>query len=139
MIAAQMHEVMPAGPSLDEFEQGAFNPETFSHSAHVFVAWCYLGRYELAESLQRFGAALRRFTASIGQSAKYHETVTWFFIMLVAERRIGPAASDWHRFVRDNPDLLQGAGPLLRRHYSQARLDSQRARQQFLLPDFPQA
>jgi len=138
MSVAQRHAVIPSGPSLDEFEQGTFDPEEFSHGAHVYVAWCYLGRYSLGESLQRFSSALRRFTASIGQFAKYHETITWFFILLVAERRIGPAANDWHRFVGDNPDLLQGAGPLLRRHYSEARLESPRARQQFLLPDFPQ-
>ena len=58
-------------------------------------------------------------------------------MILIAERRLGPAANDWLLFERENQDLLQGGGQLLRRYYAQALLDSERAKRQFLLPDFP--
>jgi len=138
MIPARRMVTEPQGPSLDDFEAGTFEAAMFSHRAHVYVAWNYLQRYDLPESIRRFTAALRRFTQDIGQAHKYHETISWFFIILVAERRRGPAANDWFLFAQQNPDLLQQAGTLLRRYYSQDVLDSDRARQQFLLPDFPQ-
>lgn len=137
MNPARGVDAQPQWPSLQNFEAGNFAAATFSHQAHVYVAWCYLRQYDLPESIQRFTDALRRFTKSIGQAHKYHETISWFFIVLVAERRLGPAADDWFLFERENPDLLQSGGQLLRRYYSQAVLDSQRAKLQFVLPDFP--
>jgi hypothetical protein len=127
----------PQGPSLENFEAGCFDAATFSHQAHVYVAWCYLRQYDLPESIRRFTEALRRFTRRIGQGHKYHETISWFFMILVAERRRGAAADDWLLFEQENPDLLQRGGQLLRRYYSPAVLDSERAKQQFVLPDFP--
>ncbi len=127
----------PQGPTLQSFEAGTFDASTFNHRAHVFVAWCYLQQYDLPESIRRFTAALRRFTKSIGQPHKYHETISWFFMILVAERRLGPAADDWFLFEQRNPDLLQRGAELLRRYYSQPVLESERAKLQFVLPDFP--
>lgn len=138
MMPARCMPAGPQGPSLDDFEAGTFEAGEFSHRAHVFVAWSYLQQYDLLESIRRFTAALRRFTQSIGQAHKYHETISWFFIILVAERRRGAAADDWLLFAEQNPDLLQPGGKLLRRYYSPDVLDSDRARRQFLLPDFPQ-
>ena len=65
--------------------------------------------------------------------------VMWIVVapVLVAERRSAAAVDDWFVFVRENPDLLQQGGRLLRRYYSQDLLDSGLAKQQFLLPDFP--
>jgi hypothetical protein len=137
MNPARRIQPEPQGPSLQSFEAGTFDAATLSHRAHVYVAWCYLQQYDLSEAIRRFTAALRRFTKSIGQVHKYHETISWFFMILVAERRLGPAADDWFLFEQQNPDLLQRGGQLLRRYYSQAVLDSDRAKLQFVLPDFP--
>ncbi len=127
----------PQGPDLQSFEAGNFDAATFNHRARVYVAWCYLQQCDLPESIRQFTAALRRFAKSIDQPGKYHETISRFFMILVAERRVGPAAHDWYRFEQDNPELLRQGGELLRRYYSQAVLDSERARRQFVLPDFP--
>lgn len=137
MNPARRFRPEPQGPGLQSFEAGTFDATTFNHRAHVYVAWCYLQQHDLPESIRRFTAALRRFTKSVGQPHKYHETISWFFMILVAERRLGPAADDWLEFEKQNQDLLQGAGQLLRRYYSQAILDSERAKRQFVLPDFP--
>lgn len=137
MIPAQCREARSPWPTLDDFEAGSLDPSAFDHRAHVYVAWSYLRRYDLLESIRRFTAALQRFTKAIGQAHKYHETISWFFMVLVAERRSAAAVDDWFVFVRENPDLLQQGGRLLRRYYSQDLLDSGLAKQQFLLPDFP--
>ena len=89
----------------------------------------------MSEACLSFCKALRRLTRLLGAETKYHETISWFFMILIAERRSGRAATEWPVFAAENPALLHDAGGLLRAFYSPARLASPRARQQFLLPD----
>ena len=102
--------------------------------AHVYVAWLYLERFPLLEAIAKFDAALRRLTASLGIPGKYHATITWFFMMLIAERRGATPDSDWFRFRRANDDLISD-GKILQRYYDNETLASDRARQSFVLPD----
>lgn len=125
----------PGLPDIDAFESGAIDPARFDHAAHLHVAWCYLGRYPLAEAIARFTGALRAFTVAVGAAAKYHETVSWFFMVIVAERRASAQTADWEAFRRDNADLFGDARALLRRYYSDECLASPAARSRFVLPD----
>jgi hypothetical protein len=127
--------VDPIGPSLADFEAGNFDPAAFDHRAHVYVGWCFLEQLSLAEAIQRFTRALRRFTESIGQHGKYHETISWFFLIQIANRRQGTAATCWQSFCNENSDLLNCGGALLRQYYSESLLESPRAKDHFLLPD----
>jgi hypothetical protein len=74
-------------------------------------------------------------TLRLGVPQKYHETVSWFFMIVIADRLAGTQADDWETFRRDNGDLFDNGSALLRRYYSKARLGSTAARQRFLLPD----
>jgi hypothetical protein len=119
--------------SVDAFERGDVDPDAFDHEAHVHVAWLYLERFPLSEALERFDAALRRLTAKLGVPGKYHATITWFFLLLISERRNEQPGADWRRFRRRNADLLEGG--LLERYYHGRTLASGRARRAFVLPD----
>jgi len=116
------------------FEAGDFDPDAFDHEAHVYVAWLYLEHFSLPEAVTRFDAALRRLTEKLGIPGKYHATITWFFMLLIAERRNNADVSDWFRFRRDNDDLIRD-GKILQRYYDSETLASDRARQSFVLPD----
>ena len=120
--------------SLDAFEQGLIDPDAFDHEAHVYVAWLYVERFALLEAIEKFDAALRRLTASLGIPGKYHATITWFFILLIAERRAAEPGADWYRFRHSNDDIVSD-GKLLQRYYNEETLASDRARQSFVLPD----
>ena len=120
--------------TVDAFESGTVDPDAFDHEAHVYVAWLYLERYPLLEAVDRFDAALRRLTIKLGIPGKYHATITWFFMLLIAERRDADPGSDWTRFRRNNDDLVRD-GKILRRYYDSQTLASERARQSFVLPD----
>lgn len=122
-------------PDAPAFEEGAIDAQRFDHEAHVHVAWCYLRQYPLAEAIARFTAALRRLTTRVGAEGKYHETISWFFMILIAERTAADPVHDWQAFRRRNGDLFDGAGALLNQHYSAQCLASERARQRFVLPD----
>lgn len=119
-------------PPVEQFERGDIDPERFDHAAHVYVAWCYLERFDVGTTIRRYCEALRRLTEKLGVPGKYHETITWFFVIAVAERRRdGEGFTD---FVARNPDLF-GPPSLLRRYYRPETLASDRARRRFVLPD----
>lgn len=120
--------------TVDAFENGVIDPDAFDHVAHVYVAWLYLERFTLLEAIAKFDAALRRLTVSLDIPGKYHATITWFFMLLIAERRNAVPDSDWFRFRRDNDDLVSD-GKVLQRYYDSETLASDRARQSFVLPD----
>lgn len=125
----------PYLPDVGLFEAGEIDAERFDHAAHVHVAWCYLRRYPLAEAIARFTAALRTLTARLGAQAKYHETISWFFMILISDRLAADPACGWEAFRQRNRDLVDDAGALLQAHYSGECLASERARRRFVLPD----
>lgn len=122
-------------PDVDAFESGTLNPDTFDHAAHVYIAWKLLENNSLAEATERFLAALKRLTRSLGIESKYHETISCFYMVLIAERRAREGGQNWPEFAKRNPDLLAPAPALLSSYYSEERLWSDLARRQFLLPD----
>jgi hypothetical protein len=129
-----MNAVVAPGLDIEAFERGEIDAEAFDHEAHVFLAWRYLERLALPAALEAFDAALRRLTVKLGVPGKYHATVTWFFMLLIAERRAGDPGADWRRFRRCNADLIEDRD-LLERYYRSETLASDRARRSFVLPD----
>lgn len=125
----------PLPELIRDFEAGSITPGGFDHETHVRVAWEYLERFDVPETLARYSAALTRLTEQLGIPDKYHATITGFLILLIAERRETRPGDDWPRFRTANPDLFRGVRRLMRQHYAAARLDSPLARRQFLLPD----
>ncbi len=123
------------GPTIEEFEALDVDPATFDHQAHIYVAWSYIQQMELLESIDRYRSALRRLTQKIGVPGKYHETITWFYMIAVSEGATGAAASDWEAFRNGNPDLFAKGPTIIQRFYSEGRLMSDRARRTFVLPD----
>ena len=104
-------------PTIEQFEAGQVDVAGFNHEAHVYVAWAYLQEFELLEAIGRYRAALRRLTRQVGAEAKYHETITWFYLVSIAERLDSGGDADWPGFKRANPDLLGSPGEWLGRFY----------------------
>ncbi len=119
--------------TIERFESGDIEADLFDHEAHVYVAWLFIREFDLAGAVSRFESGLRRLTAKLGAPDKYHATITWFFMLLIAERAREDEA--WPAFRARNPDLISQSNTTLDRYYSRARLFSETARNQFLLPD----
>ena len=117
------------------FEAGEIDPDRFDHEAHVRVVWCYLQRVPAAVTISRFTSALRALTVRFGMPQKYHETISWFFIIVIADRVARSAHRDWEGFRAENRELVENSSALLRQHYSAGLLDSPEARRRFVLPD----
>ena len=120
-------------PGIDAFEALDFDPGAFDHEAHVHVARELISRYGQEEAGVRYRRALLALTRRLGVPEKYHETITRFYILAIAERLRRAPAADWQTFKKANADILDGT--LLRASYSPERLASVEARRHFLLPD----
>jgi hypothetical protein len=71
---------------LEEFARGTLAAESFHHADHGRMAFLYLHKYPVTEALERFCGALARLAESQGRPERYHETVTWAYVLLIRER-----------------------------------------------------
>jgi len=119
--------------TIENFEAGRIDPEQFDHEAHVYVGWLYVQQYELPEAIRRFDTAIKRLANKLGAEGKYHATLTWFYLLLIAER--SNDGESWPTFRNNNSDITKNSQATVRRYYSEEFLFSDRARQAFVLPD----
>ena len=127
----------PLQPALtiDDLEQSRIEGGSFDHEAHVYLAWLYLDEYPLTEAIDSFTSALKRLTLKLGVPGKYHHTISWFFMLIIAQRRIGDASADWQNFKEKNPDLFSRDANVLNRYYRKETLATDAARRSFVLPN----
>jgi hypothetical protein len=84
----------------------------------------------------RYRAALKRFAAAAGAHGKYHETLTWAYLALVAQCMDEHAYASSLELLEARPDLLNHQSGLLARYYDvPALVASPIARRVFVLPE----
>ena len=120
---------------VEEFERGIAPSSAFRHVEHVQVAFAYLCIYPKLEALERFANGIKRLAMAKGKPQAYNETITWAYIFLIHERMLKSNTRAWKEFCAANPDLLDWKDSILSRYYSKETLDSDMARQVFLMPD----
>lgn len=119
---------IPEDDVLTRFEAGEL-PRPFGHREHVAICWRFVRAYGAVGALDRLPAALRRAVAALGVPERYHETLTWAWILEVAERF--DDSPDPDVFLARHPEL---ATDLVRARYGD-RLDAPDARGRFVLPN----
>jgi hypothetical protein len=119
-----------------QFEACTLAAECFHHRDHVKLAWLYLRRHSLLETLQKFSEGIKRFAAARGKSNLYHETITWAYVFLIHERlqRAG-GKQNWEDFTAANADLFDWQNNVLKTYYREETLRSDLARRIFVFPD----
>jgi hypothetical protein len=122
----------------DEFVRaflgGALPPAQFHHRDHVRLAWCLTRRLGEEAAGRTIGAAIREYATRHGQAGKYHETVTRFWVRIVAHHvAIGPDIAEFGGFLTAFPRLLDKTLP--ERHWRRETLDGAAARAGWVEPD----
>ena len=107
----------------------------FHHEQHVHVAWLFVRNHGMPAALGEFTRAIKRFAEAKGAHGLYHETITWAFLLLIAERQARTGAATWEQFAAAHSDLLVWKPSILHRYYSKELLASDLARRTFLMPD----
>lgn len=121
---------------LARFERLEIAPSQFGHREHLRLAFVVLRDADFGEGAVRFRAAFKRFTRAFGATAKYHETLTWAYLALVAQCMHERTYAASFELLADRPDLLDHRAGLLARHYDVAEITaSPLARRVFVLPE----
>lgn len=120
---------------LARFVDTTLPADQFHHEQHVHVAWLFVREHGMPEALREFTTAIKRFAVAKGAHGLYHETITWAFLLLIAERQARTNAATWEEFAAAHPDLLVWKPSILTRYYSKELLASDLARRTFLMPD----
>lgn len=122
---------------LEAFSSLTLPPADYHHREHVRVAFTLLRREgDLAAAAATFRILLQRFAAAAGAKGKYHETLTWAYLALIAERMHGHEYRTSAELLADNPDLLDHKSGAIARYYDVAAItQSPVARSVFVLPE----
>ena len=115
---------------LARFLTGRVDNRAFRHRDHLQVAFAILRLMPFADAAALYVRGLKAIASAAGAPEKYHETMTFAFLSLVAERLEGFSSFD--AFLAANPELAHPS--VLERWYQPARLYSDLARRTFLLP-----
>ena len=124
------------------FEDCSLDLKLFSHEEHLKLAWYYLGKMPVPEAMIRMRDGLLKITAHHGITGKYHETITFSLLMVIAQRREQATVKNgtvkhstgWSSFRDGNKDLSHWRDTLAK-YYCPNTLDSEAARGRFLFPD----
>lgn len=121
---------------LRRFEAADIPRESWTHRAHLRVAYLYLRRLPFADALTCLRAGIQALNAANGVHNGYHETVTAAFAHLVEDamrRSENAPAITSDEFCDAHPELF--TRELLLRYYSRELITSDRARNTFVIPD----
>jgi hypothetical protein len=138
MTATPLLDSTPAGGGdpLAAFERGTLDPAQFDHRLHLSLAWTCLQRDGFPQGALLFRQQLQAYVATVGAEGKYHETITWAYLVLLNEELTlrSPPGEPFDAMIRRRPDLLDHRNGAIARCYSKSQLDSPDARRVFLLP-----
>ena len=129
------NETLAGADLLARFLDTTLPAGQFHHEQHAHVAWLFVREHGMPAALGEFTRAIKRFADAKGAPGLYHETITWAFLLLIAERQARCDAADWEQFAAANPDLLVWKPSILGRYYSKELLMSDLARRTFVMPD----
>lgn len=129
-------QALAPDPELAAFESGTLDPARFNHRLHLSLAWRYLQRDGFPEGALHFRRHLQAYVTKVGADGKYHETITWAYLVLLNEERTlrSPPGESFDAMIRRRPDLLDHRNGAIARCYGQSQLDCAEARRVFLLP-----
>jgi hypothetical protein len=113
--------------------EGPWQQPVFDHRQHVKFAWAVLGERPVEDAATAISGEIREF-ADVNAPGRYHETLTRFWVELVAHTRaVGGEINEFAAHLSRFPVLMDKSAP--RKHYSEQLLFSPEARSNFVEPD----
>lgn len=118
-----------------QFETCVLSPAEFNHRAHLRLAYVYLVENDDGLACQLMRDSLLRFLNHNGiDLSKFHETMTQAWILAVRHFMENDSEADSaNTFIDNNPKMLDKN--IMMTHYSAELLFSDKAREQFVIPD----
>jgi hypothetical protein len=121
---------------LSAFEDGSLPAAEWTHQAHIAMATVYLNRYG-DSVLPHTRAAIRNYLLARGRPiGAYHETLTIFWLALVAERMQQQKNVPQHEAVQRNCATFGSRSKLHEQYYGFDVFNSPEAHTLWMPPDF---
>ncbi|HET8906413.1 MAG TPA: hypothetical protein VFN11_05550 [Ktedonobacterales bacterium] len=122
----------------DEFVQaflsGSLPQGDFHHRDHLRLAWVLVRLTGRDEAMKRITSGIRYFATEHGHAEKYHETMTRFWVRIVAHAVAArPDITTFDGFLAAYPLLLEKDLPY--RHWRRETMLSSDARARWVEPD----
>jgi hypothetical protein len=120
---------------LESFAALRYPLESLNHSEHVRLAWTLLADKSLLEAMRAFRRLLQAYAEHHDAAAKYNETITCFYLVLIRDcmDRLDENHS-WEEFRLANPDLFASCKEFLEQWYPGGAAFSPEAKTAFRLP-----
>ena len=116
------------------FLTGSLPPQQFHHRDHLRLAWVLVRLTGVDEATRRITSGIRYFATLHGQAGKYHETMTQFWVRIVAHAVAArPEITTFDAFLAAFQLLLGKDLPYL--HWQRETMASPAARAQWVEPD----
>jgi CDP-diacylglycerol--glycerol-3-phosphate 3-phosphatidyltransferase len=116
------------------FFSGRIPPTSFHHRDHLRLTWCLVRKEGVETASAMISSGIRHFATQHGQAAKYHETMTQFWVRIVSHViDARPEIATFDQFLETHPQLLDKTLPY--HHWSRETMQSQAARAEWVEPD----
>jgi hypothetical protein len=118
-----------------QFADCSFDPELFTHEAHLRLAWIHIRKYGIDQAIRNICSQIRQYTISLGATDKYNETVTIAGIRAVYHFMLKSETETFSDFIAGNPRLKFNFKELLGLHYNTNIFISDKAKKTYLEPE----
>ncbi|VDI74214.1 Hypothetical predicted protein [Mytilus galloprovincialis] len=117
------------------FEDATLPYEDWTHEAHLRMAWTYITEYGKEKATPFIREGIQHFNEQNKDKVKfgYHETITGFYISIVADSVNRTSALTFDEFITKNSFLFDKN--VISKYYTKDRLYSDDARHSFVTPD----
>ncbi len=120
---------------VQQFQNCSLPAEQFDHLGHIRLTFLMLQRYPQEIATEKVLTGIKAYAASLGAKDKFHKTLSWFMVQLIASRMTTQAGTNWADFTTNNPDIIYDNKALVLQYYQADRLHSDKARNSILYPD----
>lgn len=120
---------------IEQFENKTLNPDLLNHYGHLRMAWLYLQSYPLQQAVDKVTSGISAYALSLGATDKFQHTLTEAIVRIMAIRMKQDDADTLESYLANNLDLVDDIRSVVGTYYSDALLNSERARSEFVSPD----
>ncbi|HEX7845868.1 MAG TPA: hypothetical protein VF476_08730 [Chitinophagaceae bacterium] len=118
-----------------QFRDCKFDPATFSHEAHLRLAWIHIQNYGTEKAVKNIREQLQNFVEHIGATGKYNDTLTVAAVMAVSHFIKRSGANNFAGFIQEFPRLKTNFRDLIQTHYSEDIFKLEVYKKEYVQPD----
>jgi hypothetical protein len=119
----------------EKFKDGTFNPELFSHEAHIRLAWIHINKYGHLKAIENICSQLLIFVTQLGVKDKFNKTLTVAATKAVYHFILKSKSDTFESFITEFPRLKTHFKELMDSHYSNSFYFSEKAKKEYVEPD----